>query len=493
MKQKGERIMGKLIIVGLGPGSYDDLTLRALKEMEDARLLYLRTKKHPTVKYLDEKGIEYICFDDIYDSLPTFEEVYKRIADEIIEKTKQGDVVYAVPGHPLVAEDTVQRILKLSRVQGIDVEIVPSVSFIDAVINALSIDPIEGLKILDGLELQNQRIDTSAHNIITQVYSRRVASDVKLKLMEYYEDETEVVLIRAAGVRQYEKLEKMPLYNIDRVEWVDYLTSLYIPPVSRKRRYDFDDLRGIMERLRGVDGCPWDREQTHESLKQYLIEESYEVLEAIDEDDMDKLCEELGDVLLQVVFHASIAMERGDFDILDVTHRITDKMIKRHTHIFGDDVCNTAADVIGNWEEIKKKEQKLKTIADTLRHIPKHLPALMRSFKVQSKAARVGFDWDSVEGAIEKVNEEMQEFLDVYKSENYGKIEEELGDLLFAVVNVCRFEQVMPEFALGRTIEKFISRFEYVESMALKSGKKLENMTLKEMDDLWNEAKVNNF
>jgi len=485
--------MGTITIAGLGPGSPDDLTLRAFREIENAKHLYLRTKKHPTVKYLEEKGIVYTSFDDIYDSLPTFDEVYGAIAEEIIKNAVEKDIVYAVPGHPLVAEDTVQRILVLARKKNIAVDIVQSVSFIDAVVSALYIDPIEGLKVLDGLQLGKQKIDTSAHNIITQVYNRRVASDVKLKLMEYYKDETEVTLISGAGVRGHEKIEKMPLYDIDRAEWVDYLTSLYIPPVSKKKRYDFDDLVAIMERLRGDGGCPWDREQTHESLKQYLIEESYEVLEAIDEGDMDKLCEELGDVMLQVVFHSSIAMGKGEFDILDVTNRTTDKMINRHTHIFGDDVCKTAADVLVNWEEIKKKEQKHKTVTDTLRHVPKNMPALMRSLKVQDKAARVGFDWDNVEGAISKVNEEFQEFMEVYKSENYGKIVEELGDLLFSVVNVCRFEKVMPEFALNNTSEKFINRFGYIESEALKSGKRIQDMTLAEMDELWEDAKMNNF
>lgn len=485
--------MGIINIVGLGPGSADDLTLRAIKEIENAKTLYLRTEKHPTVEYLKDRGINYKGFDKIYEKYETFEDVYEIIANEVVEGAKDKDIVYAVPGHPLVAEDTVQRILVQAKESGIDVNIIASVSFIDAIIRSLCIDPVDGLKVLDGLQLDKQKVDISAHNIITQVYNKRVASDVKLKLMEIYNDECEVALIRAAGVPGIERVEKMPLYDIDRVDWVDYLTSLYVPPVKKKKRYDFDDVVDIMERLRGIGGCPWDREQTHESLKQYLIEESYEVLEAIDEGDMEKLCEELGDVLLQVVFHANIAMGNGEFDIKDVTHKITGKMISRHTHIFGDDVCKTAADVVGNWEEIKKKEQKHKTVTDTLKHIPKHMPALMRSYKVQEKAARVGFDWDRVEDALDKINEEIQEFLDVYKSENYGKIIEELGDILFATVNVCRFQNVMPEFALNKTTEKFINRFEYIENQASNSGKKLEQMTLEEMDTLWNEAKMNNF
>lgn len=485
--------MGRIVIVGLGPGSPDDLTIRAVKEMENAHRLFLRTRIHPTVEYIEEKGIVYKSFDDLYDNLDTFESVYEEIAQRIIEYARVDDIVYAVPGHPLVAEKSVQRILSLGAKNGVNVEIIPSVSFIDAVIKSLLVDPVEGLTVLDGLDLESHRIDPSAHNLITQVYSRKVASDIKLKLMENYEDETEVTLVRAAGVRGEERVERMPLYNIDRVDWVDHLTSLYVPASTKKRRYDFFDLIKIMERLRGEGGCPWDREQTHETLKQYLVEESYEVLEAIDEGDMDKLCEELGDVLLQVVFHSYIANEGDRFDIIDVTDGIVKKMINRHTHIFGDDVCNTADEVLGNWEEIKRKEQKHGTITDTLKHVPKHMPALMRSYKVQDKAARVGFDWESVEGAIDKVKEEFLEFIEVYKSEEYGKIIEELGDLLFAVVNICRFMDVMPEFALNATTEKFIRRFEYIENKALKSGKKMGEMTLEEMDSLWNEAKMNNF
>lgn len=485
--------MGQITVVGLGPGSPDDLTLKALNIMESAEHLYLRTRLHPTVKYLDDKGVCYESFDDIYDSYPSFEEVYGKIADTIISMAKESDVVYAVPGHPLVAEDTVQRILISAPQNNICVDVVSSVSFIDAIIKEMSIDPVQGLKILDGLQLDKQKPDPSVHNIITQVYNRRVASDVKLKLMEYYQDEAQVVMIRAAGVVGEQRIERMALHDIDRIEWVDHLASLYIPAGAKKRGYDFADLVDIMDRLRNPGGCPWDREQTHESLKQYLIEESYEVLEAIDENDMEKLCEELGDVLLQVVFHARIAKEKGIFDIYDITGRITDKMISRHTHIFGNAVCDTASDVLDNWEEIKRKEQKLDTITSALKHVPKNMPALMRSYKVQDKAARTGFDWDDVEGAISKVSEEFREFMEVYKTEEYGKIIEELGDLLFAIVNVCRFENVMPEFALHNATEKFIDRFEYIEKKAVQSGRKLEDMTLNEMDALWNEAKMNKF
>jgi len=257
-----------------------------------------------------------------------------------------------------------------------------------------------------------------------------------------------------------------------------------------KDKYEFKDLLDIMKILRSEKGCPWDREQNHESLKKYLIEETYEVLEAIDLKDKDKLCEELGDVLLQIVFHAEIASERGDFDINDVITAICRKMVLRHTHVFGDAKAATPDEVVDNWEAIKKKEKGIKTHTGVLKDIPANLPALMRSYKVQQKAAQVGFDWDDIKDVIDKVDEEIRELKDVYTSKNMERITDEIGDVFFALVNLSRFLKVQPELALTGTINKFISRFEYIEKESMKAGKKLEEMTLSEMDELWNKAKI---
>ncbi len=257
-----------------------------------------------------------------------------------------------------------------------------------------------------------------------------------------------------------------------------------------KDKYDFNDLLEIMARLRAENGCPWDREQTHESLRIYMIEETYEVLEALDAGDMGKFSNELGDLLLQIVFHAQIASENGSFDINNVTTEICRKLISRHTHIFGDATADTAEQVVENWEAIKKKEKHLKSQTSVLKDIPSNLPALMRSFKVQQKAALVGFDWDNTDDVFRKIDEEIEELRDVYKSKNVERITDELGDAIFALVNLARFLKVQPELALTGTINKFIRRFEYVEQQSQKAGKKLEEMSLAEMDELWNEAKV---
>lgn len=255
-------------------------------------------------------------------------------------------------------------------------------------------------------------------------------------------------------------------------------------------KYSYEDFLGIMHKLRGPGGCPWDREQTHDSLKKYLIEETYETIEAIDAKNPAKICDELGDVLLQVVFHALIAEENGQFSMADVVHGVSAKMISRHRHVFGDAEANTAADVLNLWDKIKKAEKGQADHTSVLKDVPPHLPALMRSYKVQQKAARAGFDWDSIDGAWEKVHEEIQELEHAAAMGNKEKMEDELGDLLFAVVNVSRFMDLQPEQALTGTIAKFIRRFSHVETRSAAEGKKLEEMTLAEMDAFWDEAKT---
>lgn len=258
----------------------------------------------------------------------------------------------------------------------------------------------------------------------------------------------------------------------------------------KKEKYTFNDLLEIMERLRGEDGCPWDREQTHESLKKYLIEETYEVLDAIESKNSDDILEELGDVLLQVIFHSQIGKEEGTFTIDDVIDSICNKMISRHVHVFGDTKVDTADEVLEVWEKVKKKEKGNKTQTETMIKIPKGMPALLRSYKVQEKASQVGFDWDSVDGAFDKVEEEIKEFKYEYMLQKSERIRSEMGDILFSLVNVCRFLKIQPELVLAQTTEKFIKRFDYVEKTANKQGRELKEMSLEQMDKLWDEAKI---
>lgn len=256
-------------------------------------------------------------------------------------------------------------------------------------------------------------------------------------------------------------------------------------------RYSLAPLVEIMRKLRGEGGCPWDRKQTHESLRTYVVEEAYEVVQAIDDRDDEELCEELGDLLLQVAFHSQIASESGRFDVGDVIRGVVEKLIRRHPHVFGDVEAKDSKAVLRNWERIKQRERADEEgePGSILDNIAGAMPALMRALKVQAKASRVGFDWPDVTGALEKVREEMDELEQARKAGDKARMAEEVGDVLFAFVNVARFLKVDPEIALGRAVDKFIARFKHIEMRAGEANRRVEDMTLDEMDSLWEEAK----
>lgn len=256
---------------------------------------------------------------------------------------------------------------------------------------------------------------------------------------------------------------------------------------ENKPKYGVYDLQKLIAILRAPGGCPWDAEQTHESIKRNFLEEAYEAVEAIEEESTEHLCEELGDVLMQVVFHAGIEEDAGRFNLDDVADNVCRKMILRHPHVFADTTVSGSDEVLKNWDEIKRTEKSQETVTSSIQSVAKSLPALWRAEKIQKKAAKVGFDWPDVWGAMDKLAEELTEVSDAVGGE--GNIEEELGDLLFSVVNVALFMGVDPEEALGKACDKFTSRFSYVESEALKQGKILTEMTLEEMETLYQEGK----
>lgn len=243
----------------------------------------------------------------------------------------------------------------------------------------------------------------------------------------------------------------------------------------------------IMEELRGPHGCPWDREQSRDSLKPFLIEEAYELLEALDGEEPEKIKEELGDLLFQIIFHCQIAKELGQFDVNDVIDNIARKMIGRHPHVFGDVDLKTSEEVLTHWEEYKRREGKMQE--SLLEGVPKTLPSLLRAHRLQDKASRVGFDWEGVEDVFKKLDEELQELRDAIEKKAEKEIEDELGDILFVIVRISHFVGVNPEEALRKTISKFIHRFRHMEMRAMEQRRRLSNMTLQEMDALWEEAK----
>ncbi len=249
-------------------------------------------------------------------------------------------------------------------------------------------------------------------------------------------------------------------------------------------------LADIIALLRSEEGCPWDKVQTHKSLRSCLIEEAYEAVDAIDKEDIDNLEEELGDVLLQVVFHADLGKTEKTFDLRSIINRECDKMLRRHPHVFLNKNSESVDKAIEKWENVKRKERGTSTYTNSMMNVPRALPALIRSYKIQKKAAEVGFDWEDVSEAFLKVKEETRELLEIYRENDETSIMEEVGDLLFAVVNVARFLGVNPEEALNFTSSKFIDRFGFIEESAQLQGKQLETMTLEEMDKLWEEAKT---
>lgn len=495
--------MGKITIVGLGPGDSRLITMGAWQALNGAGpgRLFLRTAKHPSVAYLVEQGVPFTSFDWVYEEKGTFEQVYQTIADTIAKEASRGqDLVYAVPGSPLVAEQTVQLIRSQARLKGLAVEVQPGMSFLEALYTRLDIDPIQGLTIIDAADLDKLPGGLSAGLVITQVYSRQVASDVKLSLMELYGDEYQVTIARNLSLPD-EEISTIPVYQLDRLAGVNHLTSVYVPacPEDGSSSFSLDPVVEVMARLRSPGGCVWDIEQTHPSLRRYIVEEVYEVLEAIDLMDSDKLCEELGDLLLQIVFHARIAEESGNFTMQDVIQTVTEKMIRRHPHVFGDISVRDAAEVIVNWEAIKAREKGGKP-ASLLDGVPPALPSLMQAYKLQGKASKAGFDWDCIDPVWAKISEELAELREAAARERETEtgapqkaakeaVEGELGDVLFSVVNLARFLGVEPETALYRTNQKFIRRFRYIEEQAAQKGLNLSNLPLTQLDKLWEEAK----
>lgn len=476
--------MKKIHLIGLGPGDPQALTLRSLQTLRKVKRVYVRTARHPGVAILDRYGIRYQTLDFFYERSATFEETYRKIAFYVLNSAlRHHDVAYVVPGSPFFAEKSVEIILKKAPLAGIACHALPAVSFVEAISSELKLQREEELIVLDALEPDKLLDYPDRHLLIMQAYNRQIASRVKLRLSALYPDEHRITAIRGAGLPGGRKSATVPLYKMDHVPFTDHLTTFYVPPIAA---YGTQDLLRTMRRLRGEDGCPWDREQDHQSLKPYLLEEAYEVLGAINSGNAADLCEELGDLLLQVVFHCEIAAENQQFSYHDVVAGITEKLVRRHPHVFAGGDAKTAEDVTTTWQQIKKEEKKGRSSLFTLET---YLPALLRAQKLQRQASSVGFDWPDADGAWDKLEEELIELKDAYKEQNGVKIEEELGDLLFAAVNVSRFLGVDAEQALSAGISKFYERLRYVEERARAEGGEISAYTLSKLDEWWNEAK----
>lgn len=478
-----------ITVVGLGAGDAGDLTRKAWQTLENASVVYLRTERHPCVPHLPRRAF-YESFDALYEAHDDFSDVYNAICDRLLEAARAEPVVYAVPGDPLVGETTVMQLLARAAENGVAVEIVHGISFIEPMLRHAGIDALDGLQILDGMTLaamHHPPINPQYPAFIGGVYSRAVASDVKLTLMNQYRDDFMVTLVHGAGTADA-VAETLPLAEMDHSRAINHLTSLYVPALGRYT--SFESFQETMAHLRAPEGCPWDIQQTHETLRPYLIEEAYEVLAAIDAQDWHELANELGDLLLQVVFHAQIATEEGEFTMSDVLENVNRKLIRRHPHVWGEvDVQGSPDRVLANWEEIKKQEQASagKQRDSLLDKVNTALPALMVAYEYQKQAAKVGFDWPDVAGVEDKIREELNEILTA--ASDADKVSE-IGDLLFVMVNWLRWLGVDDPESLVRAVNlKFYRRFRYVEQQARAAGKDLPALSLEEMNTLWDEAK----
>ena len=466
--------MSRIIVIGCG-FRREQLTLEAVEAIEGADKVLLRTGRCGLRDHLVEKGVAFETLDALYERAEDFDELIRLTTQAVLDASREGSVAYAVFD---VRDVSVQALLKT----GADVRVIAGPpaeeglwAFAEGATDCWAAS-----------EWETWTLHADRNALIREVDTRELAAEVKLKLMDCYPEESEIYVRAGDG-----GVEKTSLVELDRLPAYDHRLSVLVPAqreLTKLERYGFDELNRVIHILRSPGGCPWDRKQTHETLRTNLVEEAYEAVDAIDREDMDALYDELGDVLLQIVLHAEIAREHGDFTIGDVTTAITHKMIFRHQHVFGSARADTADEVLDLWQKVKKAERHQKTQAEVLRSVTRSLPALMRAEKVQKRAADVGFDWENARAAFYKIGEEAEELSRAV--EDGGGVEEEAGDLLFAVVNVLRLLKLDPEIALNRATDKFTARFAEMERLILADGKSLAEMTLADMDAYWDRVKL---
>ena len=480
-------------VVGLGPGPVGLVTQETRDAIAAATSRFVRTTRHPSAALVSDAT----SFDDEYERHDTFAEVYAAIATRVSEAAvRDGSALYAVPGSPGVLEDVVQRLLADTR---LDVRVMSAVSFLDLAWLRLGIDPVNhGVRLVDAHRFGEVAADDCGPFLVAQCHADWVLSEIKLAHDTARGDEP-VVVLHHLGLPD-ERVVTTTWDDIDRLERAhdvvaDHLTSIYIPQLAEPVAGELARLHRLARTLR--EQCPWDREQTHASLVRYLIEETYEVVDALNALDAndpttdDALIEELGDLLYQIEFHTTIAEQEGRFSLADVARATHDKLVRRHPHVFGDASATTAGDVVKTWDEIKQVERAEHATdePDFFAGVARAAPSLSLAQKLQKRAAEVGFDWPDVAGATAKLNEEISELHDAAQTGDPEAMRMELGDVLFSVVNVARKLGLDAETALRLASDKFVARFTRVQQLATQRGLDLANCELTQLDALWDDAK----
>ena len=529
----------QITVVGLGPGNFPLISVQTLEALQSASSVLLRTSRHPAVDDFPRYHISFTACDDLYETHGTFEEVYQAVVRRVVERAEQqGSVVYAVPGDPMVAERTVRMLLELARErEDMRVTVLPALGALNLMLERLQLDPGDGMLLADARDPRLRPwseppvpeehelyhgamplINPTLPTIWFQVDTPMVASDLKVMLLDHYPPEHPVTLLTALGAGEDESVVTVELADMDRDTAITHLTSLYVPALPwQQRKHTITDVRALMAMLRSERGCPWDREQDMRSMRRTIIEEAYEVTEAIDRDDPLAIADELGDLLLNLVFVAQLGAEEGIFTFDDTLQALSEKLIRRHAHVFGEVEANNAAAVLRSWEQIKAGERETKGEKSIFDDVPLALPALARSQKVQKRAARVGFDWVDFRGPLLKLHEELEELSqELGISETWERpailqdplmpqpgIEQrvesaprtrlvhEAGDILFAAVNLCRFLHLDAEEVMREANDRFMRRYQRLETAVHARGQRVEDLPVEKLDEVWLEIKGN--
>lgn len=453
------------------------LTLVQKQAIERAQAIFLQTEQHPSAAAVRAFSRDCTSMDDLFECEKDFDALNRTIAERLCAA---GECVYVATGN--IQNSQLPAIRSAASARGLTVDVPPYLSA-----GEVAFSGFERAECVSAHDLPDT-LDPERNYAIEEIDSQIAAGEAKLLIGEFFPDEWEVIIASIAKNGQYET-RSIRLFDLDRQKNYDATTVLYVPRTDyeKRTRHGFEDVMRVVRRLRAPNGCPWDREQTHASLKNALLEESYELIEAIDDDDDAHICEELGDVLLQFALHAVIAEEQCAFTDRDACTELVEKLIYRHPHVFGGIRVSGSDEVLKNWDALKMAQRKQSTQTEVLKSVPKSFPALLRSRKVQKKAADIGFDWNSASEAFYKIAEETEELRQAM--EQGSNVEEEMGDLLFSVVNVSRLLKLEPEFLLMRATDKFIERFEEMEELAMSRGKTLSELPFSEQDKLWDEAK----